>query len=319
MIPLLDLKALRLCRFVWLATIATLAAAQTPIQTAQNAQNTPSITKYTDINVGSVVVRPFFGALVLNSSLGPRAAKGGISTGRFTLTGKKGDGWSITNGSAVPFTLTGPKGGTLQVTALTFDPSTPTTGTFPASGTTSEFSVGVTLAAGTGAKPAGPYTGSFNLSVTDTTTGRTSATAFIVRTNLDQIISLSSSVGLVFGSIVAGSQTSLVVVDPSGGRTVSSGNATLVGGTHTAASFTASGNPGQAYTISLPASASLSDGHSHTMSVDAFSCTVNPLASGQLSGSGSQDFQVGGTLTVGANQAPGAYTGTFNVTVVYNP
>jgi len=29
------------------------------------------------------------------------------------------------------------------------------------------------------------------------------------------------------------------------------------------------------------------------------------------------DFAVGATLTVGANQAPGVYTGTFSVTVQY--
>ncbi len=33
---------------------------------------------------------------------------------------------------------------------------------------------------------------------------------------------------------------------------------------------------------------------------------------------GTQSFYVGGTLHVGSNQAPGAYTGTFSVTVAYN-
>ena len=33
--------------------------------------------------------------------------------------------------------------------------------------------------------------------------------------------------------------------------------------------------------------------------------------------SGSFDFRIGGTLNVGANQAPGIYSGTFNVTAEY--
>jgi len=91
MIPPLDLKAPSLCRLVLLAATGPLIQAQV-IQAPQNAQVTPSITKFTDINVGSVVARPFSGALVrLNSSLGTNSARGGISLGRFTLSGKKGD------------------------------------------------------------------------------------------------------------------------------------------------------------------------------------------------------------------------------------
>ncbi|WP_373861577.1 DUF4402 domain-containing protein [Burkholderia multivorans] len=33
---------------------------------------------------------------------------------------------------------------------------------------------------------------------------------------------------------------------------------------------------------------------------------------------GTQTVYVGGTLNVAGNQAPGAYSGTFNVTVAYN-
>jgi len=33
---------------------------------------------------------------------------------------------------------------------------------------------------------------------------------------------------------------------------------------------------------------------------------------------GTENFQVGATLTVGAAQAVGPYTGTFTVTVAYN-
>ncbi len=313
MIPLLYVKALRWHRFAWLAGITALAGAQT-IQTAQNAQNTPSITKYTDINVGSVVARPLSGMLVrLNSSLGTRAPKDGISLGRFSLSGKKGDGWSIANGSAVPFTLTGPKGGTLRVTALTFDPSTPS-GIFPASGTTGEFSVGVTMAAGTGATPAGPYTGSFNLSVTDTTTGRISTTIFIVRADVDPAISLTQGSNLYFGDIVSGT-SGTVTIAPGGGQSHS--GVTVAGGMTGAASFNVFGAAGHSYSISLPSNTDVSvydAGNVHSMSVTNF--TSNPVGTGTI---GTDDtITVGATLNVGTNQFPNAYIGTFSVTVAYN-
>ena len=41
-------------------------------------------------------------------------------------------------------------------------------------------------------------------------------------------------------------------------------------------------------------------------------------ASATLDGSGTNTFEVGGTLTVGANQAVGVYTETFEVVAVYN-
>ena len=54
------------------------------------------------------------------------------------------------------------------------------------------------------------------------------------------------------------------------------------------------------------------------MSVGTFTST--PIATGLLSGAGTQTVTVGATLTVGASQAAGVYTsGTpFDVTVNYN-
>jgi len=107
-----------------------------------------------------------------------------------------------------------------------------------------------------------------------------------------------------------------VVVSSAGSRSVGSGDAALLGGTTTAASFTASGSGSQTYTITLPGSAStLSDGAAHTMTVDSVSSSVG--GTGTLT-AGTQTFTVGGTLHVGANQVAGAYTGSFSVTVAYN-
>lgn len=311
MTPRLYSRAMRLCQCVWLAGMAWMASAQA----LQNVQNAPSIIKYTDINVGSLA-KPVRGALVLHSSLGAHNAKGAPSLGRFTLTGTKGNGWSIANGSAVPFPLTGPKGRTVQVTALTFDPSTPLTGVFPVSGTTGEFSVGVTLAAGTGPTPAGTYTGDFALKVTDTTTGRTSVARFIVRADLLTAISISKNqnMDLRFGDIIKSGTAGTVILTPAGDRSRAGGVTLGLLSSSGPAMFTVTSDPNIDYSIILPSSISLTGPGGATLDVSLVS---SPSSSGHLDINGQQTLAVGGTLTVGANQADGAYTGTFSVTVAY--
>lgn len=43
----------------------------------------------------------------------------------------------------------------------------------------------------------------------------------------------------------------------------------------------------------------------------------SPNGAFQLSGTGTGNFTVGGTLTVGANQTAGTYNGSFSVSVEY--
>lgn len=119
---------------------------------------------------------------------------------------------------------------------------------------------------------------------------------------------------LQFGSVAAGSIDGTVVMSPAGVRTAS-GGVTLSNVNHgTAASFSVTGDSNATYAITLPASVVLSNG-SNTMVVDTF--TSEPSGTGQLS-SGSQTLRVGATLHVAADQAPGSYEGTFEVSVSYN-
>lgn len=64
------------------------------------------------------------------------------------------------------------------------------------------------------------------------------------------------------------------------------------------------------YTVAVPASVTISNG-TQTMSVDLTG------SADEVTGVGSQDLYVGGTLHVGANQAVGQYTGDYTVTVTY--
>lgn len=288
------------------------------------AQSTPSITKYSDIAVGSIVPGATAGTVVLNSPSGTRTTTGGtslgpsagVTLGQLTLSGRKGDGWAISYGSAVPFSLTGPGGATLQASAVDFEPSATNTGTFPASGTTGYYYLGLTLSVGaSGSTPGGIYSGSFSLRVRDTTNGRTSTTAFLVTARVDPAIALINQASLRFGDVFASQTAGTVVLTPSGLRSATGGaslGSTLPSGP---ATFSVTGAANAAYAIILPPSI--------TLNAPGGSLTISPVTSapgptGLLNAAGQQTLAVGGTLNVGASQPEGAYAGTFNVTVAYN-
>ena len=135
-------------------------------------------------------------------------------------------------------------------------------------------------------------------------------------------IGITAGADLAFGNIIKGAGD--VTVDVNGTRTISAsmkpGNQN---GTITAGVFNVSGEAAYTYTITLPANdvVTITDG-SDPMDVNDFNCftaTDNDAGvSGTLNGSGTDVITVGATLTVAADQATGAYTGTFNVTVAYN-
>lgn len=85
----------------------------------------------------------------------------------------------------------------------------------------------------------------------------------------------------------------------------------------TAAKFTIGGVSGSTFSIALPTTVSLSDGGINTMTVDTFTSNLD-LTAETIPVAGTTDLFVGGTLTVGAAQANGTYTGAFDVSVNYN-
>ena len=285
---------------------------------------TPTLTKYTDISLGSVVPGASAGTVVLNTPSGTRTSSGGAnlgpsvgtSLGMLSLSGKAGDAWSVSAGSGIPFTLSGPGGVTMNVTVVDFEPSTTNTGTFPASGTTGFFYLGVTLSVGTSAAtPAGTYIGSFSLRVNDTTNGRNSTTTFTVQAKVDPVITLSKLTDLRFGDVFTGPTAGTVILSPAGARSTTGGvglGSLSVAGP---ATFSVTGAASASFGITLPASITLSSTDS---SLTVTSVTSTPGLTGQLSPAGQQILAVGGTLSVAANQSDGDYAGTFSVTVAYN-
>jgi hypothetical protein len=129
-------------------------------------------------------------------------------------------------------------------------------------------------------------------------------------------IVLSNTLSLDFGTISTSASAGTVKVTSAGVSSIT-GGVTLLTSTKTAASFKVTGLPNATYLVTLPAAATtLTDQETSTktMTVDAWENST----AGILSASGTQDFTVGATLHVGANQAAGTYKGTFNVTVAYN-
>lgn len=138
-------------------------------------------------------------------------------------------------------------------------------------------------------------------------------------------IANTDSTGLAFGNIVAKSGGGTVVVPAIAGtptRTGTAGLMTASSGTVTAAKFTATGQSGAAYTVTVPATdevVNTTGVGAETMALSAFTSKLadGSTAPGTLTG-GSEVFYVGATLTVAANQVPGAYEGAFDVSVNYN-
>ncbi|AVR47300.1 hypothetical protein C7S20_02550 [Christiangramia fulva] len=131
-------------------------------------------------------------------------------------------------------------------------------------------------------------------------------------------ITITGGSALSFGDIVGTSSGGTVTVATDGTRTASATDLTITGtpGTVSAASFTVNGADGYTYAISLPSAFDISNsGGTATMGVGTF--VSNPDATGTLTG-GTQTVNVGATLTVGADQAPGVYTNATGMTLTVN-
>lgn len=114
---------------------------------------------------------------------------------------------------------------------------------------------------------------------------------------------------LDFGSLVSGAAASTVTVTPAGARTCGAG--LTCAGTPAAAAWTVNGTAAQVVTVSVPANINIT-GPGAPMAVSfTRSAATLTLAAGGV------PLTMGGTLTVGANQVEGTYSGTFTSVVNY--
>lgn len=129
---------------------------------------------------------------------------------------------------------------------------------------------------------------------------------------------------LNFGTVLPSAATGTVIIDPTGART-KTGSVTLMSTGFQASAFAGMGTNNQRVDISLGASQIFITGPGAPMRVHTFVIgstptavlSVTPMRFRINSATGAFTFPVGATLDVGANQAPGTYTGNWNITLNY--
>ena len=126
---------------------------------------------------------------------------------------------------------------------------------------------------------------------------------------------------LSFGKFSPGPQGGDLILTPQ--NTISVLGSVWPGsGTHNAASFYVTGDPGIAYTITLPASpVTISHmGSARTMTVEEWRSVPEAMPGAGMLENGAQTVYVGATLKVGnLNDNPvGIYTGTYTITFDFN-
>ena len=141
------------------------------------------------------------------------------------------------------------------------------------------------------------------------------------QTNINQGVNISKNADLRFGDFAAGTSQSRFRLNPDNGTIAQlSGNALSLGGTRTAASFTAFGTPLQTVrmTISQNQINLTRVNGTETMRVDQFRLDGgNGTRNRILGADGSVTYALGGRLTINPGQAGGAYVGSLNISIDY--
>jgi hypothetical protein len=137
------------------------------------------------------------------------------------------------------------------------------------------------------------------------TTGTASATVIVPMT-------ITAGTPLNFGTFAANSTGGTVVITSAGARSATGSVALSSTTPGVAGTFNVTGNASSTFAITGPAPFNVSSG-ANTMQV-----SLTGLATTGTLSAGTATILVPGTLTVGANQAPGSYTGTYTMAVEYN-
>jgi Mat/Ecp fimbriae major subunit len=154
-----------------------------------------------------------------------------------------------------------------------------------------------------------------------TASAQDSATA-TASANILQSITVTNSQALDFGTIVPGSAASTVVVSP-GSSTVAAtrtcGSGLTCSGGFSRAVFDVTGTHAALVDVTGDSSVDIenADGDSMTVTLN-YSNSSMTLVRATPTSTPAGSFYVGGSLAVGADQAAGAYSQTFSVTVDYN-
>ncbi|HOF76247.1 MAG TPA: DUF4402 domain-containing protein [Bacteroidales bacterium] len=146
--------------------------------------------------------------------------------------------------------------------------------------------------------------------------GQSSATANAnAGANILKPIAITNTQDLDFGDIISQTTGFTVIVTTAGTRSASNATAILTA-VGKQATFSVTGQESQSFKVTLPADGVVSiESGENSMNITDFDHNLgeNPA----LDGTGKATLNVGAVLNVGATQAAGVYTGTFDVTVAY--
>jgi hypothetical protein len=229
-----------------------------------------------------------------------------------------------------------PTGRAGQLSNFTVAPSTATfkvqpTGTNPVSFTLAPLNTGATATFWVGADfpirgnetaaATGNATSAFYVYVSFSSTPTTGSTAGLAVARVFRPINIAASSNLAFGRIVRPtSGTGTVAINAStGARTVSgTGTVGLSSPTSTRALYTVSGEGGQAFSLSFPATFQMT-GPGTPLTVTLTSTASGTQSLGSAIGSaGTFVLGIGGSFPISSTTATGLYQGTYRVTVQYN-
>jgi len=146
--------------------------------------------------------------------------------------------------------------------------------------------------------------------------GQVSSTVTDINVDANIIAPISventGSTHINFGTITRSTTAGTVTVSPTNDISCTDG-ATVLGTTHSAATFKATGEPSAQYSIGFSDCTLYTNDEAYSMIVDGFTTNANK----QLDANGIEEFAIGATLHVKASQATGTYTGTLDVTISY--
>jgi len=129
-------------------------------------------------------------------------------------------------------------------------------------------------------------------------------------------LTLVKNGNLAFGGIITDTDGGSVVIAAATGAPTYNGLPAQLTATTSAAQFTANGEDGATFAITLPTTTTITNGTpANDMTIGNYLSSVGTTGV-QLTG-GEKEFFVGATLTIGAAQPAGLYTGSFPVTVTY--
>jgi len=138
-----------------------------------------------------------------------------------------------------------------------------------------------------------------------------------IRITVRKPVSITRLRDLDFGRIIATATAGTVTIDPDSGARTVSGGSILAAGSPQTARFRIVATPATLVLVTrnaLPVLTRAGGGATMPVSLITMNGAVNPVTT---PASGSFDVDIGGALSVGANQTDGAYSGTFQINADY--